>query len=265
MGRNLCPDRSRLTIALAAAALLLVFPGAIAQMGVMLGGALIGWRLFDGTAATTPETAQAKVKGHVPAIAALLVFFALLVLLPALARATGQRSIAVFDSFYRSGSLVFGGGHVILPLLRAEVVPTGWIGDDAFLAGYGAAQALPGPLFTFAGYLGTVMRPRPHAWLAGLGCVAAIFLPACLLIGGALPFWSLLRAKAWVRAALRGANAAVVGVLLAAFYNPVWIEGVKTPRDMAAALAAFGLLELWRIPPWLAVLLLAATGQWVLR
>jgi chromate transporter len=139
------------------------------------------------------------------------------------------------------------------------------ISDDAFLAGYGAAQALPGPLFTFAGYLGTTMRPGPTAWLSGLWSLCAIFLPALLLIAGALPFWHRLRALTWAQAALRGANAAVVGILLAALYNPVWVEGVKDARDAATAVLAFGLLQCWKAPPWLVVMLAAATGQWLLR
>jgi len=193
------------------------------------------------------------------------VFFLLLIFLPVFASASGNKNIAVFDSFYRAGSLVFGGGHVVLPLLRAEVVPNGWVNDDAFLAGYGAAQAVPGPLFTFAGYLGTVIQPGPGAWLEGLWCLFAIFLPAWLLITGALPFWHQLRAKAWAQAALRGANAAVVGVLLAALYNPVWLTGVTDVRDVALAVCAFGLLQCWKTPPWLVVLLAAAVGQFLAR
>ena len=164
----------------------------------------------------------------------------------------------------RAGSLVFGGGHVVMPLLRAEVVPPGWIADNAFLAGYGAAQAVPGALFTFAAYLGTVIRGGPAAWLGGLWCLLAIFLPAWMLIGGALPFWHLLRSRGWTQAALRGANAAVVGVLLAALYNPVWKEGVNGARDAAVVFGAFTLLEVWRVPAWLVVLLCAAAGQWLL-
>jgi chromate transporter len=146
----------------------------------------------------------------------LSTFFSLLFFLPVLASVTGNKNVAVFDGFYRAGSLVFGGGHVVLPLLRAEVVPNGWVKDDAFLAGYGAAQAVPGPLFTFAAYLGTMIRPGSKAWLEGVWCLLAIFLPAWLLIAGALPFWHQLRTKTWAQAGLRGANAAVVGVLLAA-------------------------------------------------
>lgn len=264
MGKNLCPDRTRLTIASVAAALLLFFPGALVQVGMICGGGLIGWWLYRKAIPCTEHPGPADWRHHLIAGAVIAVFFLLLALLPVLASTTGRREIAVFDSFYRSGSLVFGGGHVILPLLRAEVVPNGWVADNTFLAGYGAAQAVPGPLFTFAGYLGTAIHTGPNAWVGGLWCLLVIFLPAWLLIAGALPFWQKLRAKTWTQAALRGANAAVVGVLLAALYNPVWIEVVKGAGDAAAALIAFGLLQWWKAPPWLVVILAATAGQWVL-
>lgn len=264
MGRTLCPDRPRQTLCLAAAALLLVAPGALAQVGVIALGALVGWALYRGQVPAPAVRAPPNRRGaHAFAAAALAVFFALLVVLPAAAAATGSRALAVFDGFYRSGSLVFGGGHVVLPLLRAEVVPPGWVSDDAFLAGYGAAQAVPGPLFTFAAYLGTVMEGGP-SWANGFFCLLAIFLPAWLLIGGALPFWHRLRARPSAQAALRGANAAVVGVLLAALYHPVITEGVHGAGDVAAALLAFAALLTWKVPPWAVVLALAAAGQWVL-
>lgn len=265
MGRNLCPDRTRLTIAVAATTLLLIFPGALAQVCVISSGGAIGWWLYRKTMPHTGHSSPAVWRHHLVASGILVVFLLLLVLLPVMASMTGRRDIAVFASFYRAGSLVFGGGHVILPLLRAEVVPNGWVTDDTFLAGYGAAQALPGPLFTFAGYLGTAIHAGPNAWASGLWCLFAIFLPAWLLIAGALPFWHQLRAKTWTRAALQGANAAIVGVLLAALYNPVWTEGVKDARDAATAMLAFELLQWWRVPPWLIVLLAAAAGQWVLK
>jgi chromate transporter len=264
MGRTLCPDRARLTIAVIAAAWLLFFPGALVQIGVILGGGSIGWWFYRKSLPRSESAGAAHWRRHLIAAGILIVFFVLLVLLPILASASGRKDIAVFDSFYRAGSLVFGGGHVILPLLRAEVVPNGWVADDTFLAGYGAAQALPGPLFTFAAYLGTAIRPGPNAWMSGLWCLLAIFLPAGLLISGALPFWHQLRAKTWMQAALRGANAAVVGVLLAALYNPVWTEGVRSTHDAATAVIAFGLLQWWRLSPWLVVVLAAAAGQWVL-
>jgi chromate transporter len=193
-----------------------------------------------------------------------VVFGALLVVLPPFARSSGSTELAIFDSFYRSGTLVFGGGHVVLPLLRAEVVPSGWISDDAFLAGYGAAQALPGPLFTFAAFVGTAMRPGPFAWVTGLWCLLAIFLPAWLLIGGALPFWHEVRSKRWAQAGLKGANAAVVGVLLAALYTPVATESITGIADAGAALVGFAALHSRRVPPWAVVLVMAGVGQWVL-
>jgi chromate transporter len=266
MGKNLCIDRARVSICLASAALLLAIPGAVAQIGVIAGGAMVGWWLYHGKVATVSLPVEGRtLRHHVLAGAALIVFGGLLVVLPALASSSQSRPIAVFDSFYRSGSLVFGGGHVVLPLLRAEVVPKGWLGDDQFLAGYGAAQAVPGPLFTFSAYLGAAMSPGPQAWMNGLWCLLAIFLPAWLLIGGALPFWHRLRAKRWAQAALAGANASVVGVLLAALYSPVFTEGVRDRKDIMAALVAFGLLNHWKVPPWLVVIGMAAAGQWLLR
>ena len=264
MGRNFCPDRARLTMALIAAALLLFFPGALIQIGVIFSGCAVGWWLYRNDVSRPGSAGPVDWKHHVRAALLLAVFLLLLLLLPVLAAATGRKELAAFDSFYRAGALVFGGGHVVLPLLRAEVVPNGWITDGTFLAGYGAAQALPGPLFTFAAYLGTVLKLGPHAWLGGLWCVFAIFLPAWLLVAGALPFWDQWRTKPWAQAALRGANAAVVGVLLTALYNPVWSQGVRNANDMAVAAAAFGLLQWWKTPPWLVVLLAAAIGQWVL-
>lgn len=261
MGRSLCPDRARLSIALAAAAVLLLQPVAMAQVGVLAGGALLGWQLYRKELGAGQRLANTPWRNHLPAAMVLVVFLMLLVSLPALAAVTGRKSIAVFDGFYRAGALVFGGGHVVLPLLRAEVVPKGWVSDDVFLAGYGAAQALPGPLFTFAAYLGTVMAPGTGAWRLGLWCLLAIFLPAWLLIGGALPFWNQLRTRTWAQAALRGANAAVVGVLLAALYNPVWTQGIQAPRDAAAAVIAFGLLQWWKVPPWIVVVTMAAAGE----
>lgn len=266
MGRNLCPDRPRLTLAIAAAVGVLLVPGPEGQIGVILVGALGGWWLYRGDA-PAPAAAPAPMglaRQHGWAAGTLIAFGLLLCLLPVAAVTTGNKAVAVFDSFYRAGSLVFGGGHVVLPLLRAEVVPPGWIDDDAFLAGYGAAQALPGPLFTFAGYLGVMIDGGADAWLGGIRALLAILLPAWMLIGGALPYWELLRSRSWTEAALRGANAAVVGVLLAALYRPVWTGGVTSARDVAAVLGAFVLLAMWRVPPWVVVVLAAAAGQWVL-
>lgn len=268
MGKKLCTDRARISLCLVSAAILLAVSGAAVQIGVIAASAVVGWWLYRGKVSTDPLPApKHSRRHHVVAGGALVLYAALLVLLPALAAATGNRSIAVFDSFYRSGSLVFGGGHVVLPLLRAEVVPRGWLTNDQFLAGYGAAQALPGPMFAFSAYLGTAMNPGPHGWINGLWCLLAIFLPAWLLIGGALPFWHRLRTKSWAQAALAGANASVVGVLLAALYNPVITEAVSDSRDVVAAILAFGLLEHWKAPPWLVVIGMGGIGalrQWLL-
>ncbi|WP_232766446.1 chromate efflux transporter [Geminisphaera colitermitum] len=267
MGKKLCPDRARLTLALLAAATVLAIPGALGQIGAIMMGAIAGWCLYRGNGVANEKgttTTRAFVRGHLWALGALVVFAVLLVALPVVAMVGGQKSLMVFDSFYRAGSLVFGGGHVVLPLLRAEVVPVGWIDNGAFVAGYGAAQAMPGPLFTFAAYLGTVIHGGPQAWTGGLWCLLGIFLPAWLLVGGVLPFWHLLRKKAYARAALAGANAAVVGVLLAALWDPVWKEGVTGALDVMAVLGAFALLEIWRVAPWCVVLLMAAAAQFFL-
>ena len=265
MGVRLCPDRARLTICIASAALLLALPGAAAQVALIGAGGVAGWWIFRRTISPVALPIEPDAWGRHPfAIGAQVSFILLLVLPPVLSEALQTRWLDVFSAFYRAGALVFGGGHVVLPLLRAEVVPSGWLTNDQFLAGYGAAQALPGPLFTFAAYLGAAMSPGPNSWVNGLWCLFAIFLPAWLLIGGALPFWHKLRATQWAQAALAGANAAVVGELLAALYNPVITEGVRTQKDVVAALVAFGLLEFWEAPPWLVVVGMAFAGELLL-
>ncbi|RYD33836.1 MAG: chromate efflux transporter, partial [Verrucomicrobiaceae bacterium] len=240
MGRKLCPDAARFSMAVIVAAAVLLLQGALAQVGAIAAGGVLGWWIYRRDLAAPPIVAHksetVKRSSRSWAAGALLLAVGLLAVLPMLTAALGGRGLALFDSFYRAGALVFGGGHVVLPLLRQEVVPAGWLSDNAFLAGYGAAQAVPGPLFTFAAYLGTAIQGGPHAWLGGVWCLLAVFLPGWLLIGGALPFWNRLRTKAGVQAAMRGANAAVVGVLLAALYNPVWREGVHGPSDVAAVL-----------------------------
>jgi len=261
MGRNLCPDFPRLLIALAAATGLAGRQNALLQIVVIAGGAAAGWTLLQKQIPATPNPVAAERQNHRVAGAILAVFFFLLVFLPGLAAATGSQAVAVFAGFYRAGALVFGGGHVVLPLLRAEVVPTGWVDDPTFLAGYGLAQAVPGPLFTFAGYLGAVLTPR-HAWLGGGGALLAIFLPGWLLIGGAQPFWQTLRKRIWAQAAMRGANAAVVGVLLAALGQMIITTGMGYGREAVTAGAALVLLQGFKVPPWLVVMLAAAAGQW---
>jgi len=259
MARSLCPDKERATIAIGAALLVTALPSAVGQIGAIAAGGAIGWGLLKGA---TTGSGSATLAIHLPrawsAIAAIL-FVALLIGLPLLRAAVPSQPIAEFDAFYRSGALVFGGGHVVLPLLQTEVVPPGWVSNDSFLAGYGAAQAVPGPLFTFSAYLGTVMGPAPNGWLGGLICLAAIFLPSFLLLIAALPYWETLRRLPAMQAALRGVNAAVVGLLLAALYNPVWTSAILGPRDFAIGIIAFLLLALWAAPPWLVVVLGAIT------
>lgn len=260
MAATLCPDRTRLTLAAASAILALAVPTALGQIAAILLGAAIGWRLV----APTPPPASGHLGVALPralALGCLAAFLVLLLGLPLLAALVPSHPLALVSRFYRAGALVFGGGHVVLPLLQHAVVPPGWIGDDRFLAGYGAVQAVPGPLFTFAAYLGAAMRPGPSGWLGGALCLAAIYLPSFLLLIGVLPFWEGLRRRPGVRAALGGINAAVVGVLLAALYTPVWTSAIATPADFALALAAFLLLVSWRLPPWLVVILGAATAS----
>jgi chromate transporter len=259
MARSLAPDRERATIAVGSAILALAVPTALGQVGAIIAGGVIGRVFLADRTVQRPHTPLAM---HVPrswSVVAAILFFVLLVGLPPLAAAFPSRALDIFDSFYRSGALVFGGGHVILPLLQAEVVPPGWVSNDAFLAGYGAAQAVPGPLFTFAAYLGTVMTPPPDGWspggwAVGLLCLAAIFVPSFLLLVGALPYWDMLRQLPSVQAALLGINAAVVGLLLAALYRPVWTSAIFSPADFALGLVAFLLLALWAMPPWLVVI-----------
>jgi chromate transporter len=189
-----------------------------------------------------------------------VVFFALLVGLPLLRAATHNHTVELVDSFYRVGSLVFGGGHVVLPLLQAEVVPNGWVAPEQFLAGYGAAQAVPGPLFTFSAFLGAAETPSPNGFVGAALALVSIYLPSFLLLIGTLPSWGSLRAHPGLQSALRGINAAVVGLLLAALYQPVWTSAIGSAADFALALGCLALLALWKLPPWLVVLLAAATG-----
>jgi chromate transporter len=258
MARALCPDRERATIATIAALIVLLGASSVAQIGAILFGAVAG--LWFCEAAPAPSAAHiAMPVSRRAGLAALAAFFVLLGLFVLPAHFPRQ-GIDLFAAFYRSGALVFGGGHVVLPLLREAFVAPGWVGDDAFLAGYGAAQAVPGPLFTFAAYLGFVVRPEPNG-LAGaaLGLVG-IFLPGILILVGTLPFWDAFRVRPRAQAAMRGVNAAVVGLLGAALYNPVWVTSVRTPADFAVALVGFVLLVVWRAPPLLVVAVSAIGG-----
>lgn len=248
MGNALCPDRPRATLAIAAAIFTLAWPGALVQVLVIAGGGLVGWRVVPTPSDGAHEPLDVPISKK-SGLAVLVLFFGLLAVLPGLAAADGSRALALFDAFYRAGSLVFGGGHVVLPLLRAEVVPPGWVSDVDFLAGYGAAQAVPGPLFTFGAYLGAVMNGDLRGWTGGLIGLAAIFLPAVLLVVGALPFWEELRRRKAAAAALGGVNAAVVGILLAALYDPIWTTAIRSHSDFILAIGGFGALVLWKVPP----------------
>jgi len=260
MMRSLTPDRERATLAVVAAVIVMALPSSIAQIGVILLGAVVGLIWFRGTPPADHVSLPHPVS-HSAAVTAIIVFFAILIGLPVLTAAVPNHALQLFEAFYRAGSLVFGGGHVALPLLQASVVPPGWVTNDAFLAGYGAAQAVPGPLFTFSAYLGTVMGPAPNGWIGASLCLVAMFLPAFLLVIGPLPFWDDLRRRPQTQAALRGVNAAVVGLLLAALYNPVWTSGITSAGDFVLGVAAFLLLFMWKTPPWLVVLFCAIGGE----
>jgi chromate transporter len=262
MARSLCPDALRRALMLASAALLLFWPGTAAQLLAMAAAALLGLALLRPPADAAHEALAVPV-GRRAGAAWLGLFFALLLGLPLLAAALPTQALALVDAFYRAGALVFGGGHVVLPLLQAEVVPTGWVSQDAFLAGYGAAQAVPGPLFTFAAFLGASMSAAPTGWLGGLLALLAVFAPSFLLIAGALPFWESLRRQPRVRAALMGINAAVVGLLLAALWNPVITSAVHGVGDVLLAGVALVALMKWKWPPWVVVAGCAGVG-WVI-
>ena len=256
MAKTLCPDKERAAIAVGAVAMLAFLPGAIGMVGAIIVGAALGFALGRGTGAPIGGHITMPVT-HGIAVAALLVFVGLLVLLPLLA---GQgQTLAVFDSFYRAGALVFGGGHVVLPLLEAEVVQPGWVTPDAFLAGYGAAQAVPGPLFTFAAYLGTVLGPEPNGVVGSVIALLAVFLPGFLILIGVLPYWDQFRSMARAKSLMQGANAAVVGILGAALYSPLFTSAIGDMRDFTLALACFVLLMAWKMPPW-GVVIMAALG-----
>jgi chromate transporter len=258
MARTLCPDRERASIAVAAALIILFSTSSIAQIGsIVLGGAAGLW-LCRGAPLAIADHLAVPVS-RTAGLVALSAYFVLLLGLPILRSLEPAQGLAVFEAFYRSGALVFGGGHVVLPLLREAFVTPGWVSDDVFLAGYGAAQAVPGPLFTFAAYLGAVVKATPHGVPGAALGLFGIFLPGILILLGTLPFWDTFRKRAGAQAAMRGVNAAVVGLLGAALYNPVWTTSVKTPGDFAVALLGFVLLTVWRAPP-LVVVVISALG-----
>ncbi|GGE25817.1 chromate transporter [Marinithermofilum abyssi] len=256
MGKNLAPDRSRATLALFSAVAVLLWPHGWMQVLVILVAGMWGWKFFK------PSNTEHPVAVHIPisrkgALIAWILFAGLLLFLPLLRQMNDNVWLAMLDSFYRTGSLVFGGGHVVLPLLQSEVVPNGWMSTGEFLAGYAAAQAVPGPMFTFAAYLGAVIK----GWTGALWATAAIFLPSFLLLFGMLPFWESIRRRPGIQAALAGINAAVVGILLAALYDPIWTKAIHSPLDVGFALVTFALITFWRWPAWLIVGLAAVGGM----
>lgn len=263
MGTKLAAGRSRATIAVLATAATLLWQNAFSQILIIATAGIVGLWLFRESSPhdeiQPPSKSESSFSIHISrkwGLFCLSLFFGLLALLPVLSRLWPTSGMQLFDSFYRAGSLVFGGGHVVLPLLQSEVVPNGWVSESDFLAGYGATQAVPGPLFTFASYLGTVMSGIPGACIATI----AIFLPAFLLIVGFLPFWNVLRQHSKVQSALQGINAAVVGILLAALYNPIWTSSVHDASDFILALVLFAILVYWKLPLWTAVIAGAAGG-----
>lgn len=260
MATKLCTDLTRITFAFAAAVIILLTNNAWMQVLTIALGALAGWKFIPMESTGGGSEQFTRFPNRFQSIVSLTLFALGLLLLPILA--AGQRDgwLALFDSFYRSGSLVFGGGHVVLPLLQAEVVPKGWVDNNTFLAGYGIAQALPGPLFSFAAYLGAAKNGYPNGWLAGLWCLFAILLPPILLVTGLLPLWSRLRASPSAQAVLAGANATVVGILLAALYQPIWTSAIDSAEALALALLLFAGLQFWKIAPWILVLIGGVIG-----
>lgn len=262
MGRNLCTDTKRITIAAVSAYIVLLWPTALGQVGVMVVAGVAGLLLFKPAQTVEHDPLPIQVRRRI-GIVLLGLFFALLIGLPIMLEAWPSQFLALVNAFYRAGSLVFGGGHVVLPLLQAAVVPSNWVSNEIFLAGYGMAQAVPGPLFTFAAFLGASMNLPPNGWIGAALCLISIFIPSFLLIAGVLPFWEQLRRSVRTQAALGGVNAAVVGLLLAALYHPVWTSAVFKPADFGLALVALVALMFWKLPPWLVVLGCGAAG-WLL-
>ncbi|WP_148254531.1 chromate efflux transporter [Aidingimonas lacisalsi] len=259
MTRNLCPDRRRATMALAAVLIVITVSGPGGQITAILMGALVGWWLCRDDNVAGGETLHFPVTKRAGGMA-LAVFGGLLAGLPLLALFSSSQGLSLLDAFYRAGALVFGGGHVVLPLLQAEVVQSGWVSSDVFLSGYGAAQAIPGPLFTFSAYLGAMMQTPPAGVPGAAIALVAIFLPGMLLLIGVMPFWNAFRRLAGAQAVMRGTNAAVVGILGAALYEPVWTTAIVSASEFALALVAFVLLAVWKVSPWVVVVISALGG-----
>jgi chromate transporter len=259
MMRTLTPDRTRATIAVVATAVILLSGRPASQLAAIALGGVLGLIFCRRIAGQIAHPLRIPISRPV-AVASLVIFVALLIGPSVFLTIRANHTIAFFEAFYRSGALVFGGGHVVLPLLQSATVSTGWIDNNTFLAGYGAAQALPGPLFTFAAFLGAVAQPQPHGVLGAAIALLVIFLPGLLLVIGALPFWNQLRGSDKSRAVLAGINASVVGILLSALYQPVWTSTILKPADFGAALAAFLTLTVWKAPPWIVVVGAAAGG-----
>lgn len=253
MARNLCTDVPRVTIAAFSACAALLWPNAMGQISVIVCAAVVGLTLLKPAQGQAAESLPISISRKVGVIS-LVVFFSLLAGLPLLMEALPSQTLSMVHDFYRAGSLVFGGGHVVLPLLQTATVPNGWVANDTFLAGYGVAQAVPGPLFTFAAFLGASMNVQPSGWVGASVCLIAIFAPSFLLVIGVLPFWEKLRHSFRTQAALSGVNAGMVGLLLAALYNPVWTSAIVKPQDFGLALIALVALMFWKAPPWLVVL-----------
>jgi chromate transporter len=271
MAGSLWSDRRRITIGLVATVFMLLYPDALWQIAAIVAGGVVGLVLLRGNSAASEDSAAADAPSSTSpansrklALGLITLFFVLLAGLPVLAEVTGRSDIDVFENFYRSGSLVFGGGHVVLPLLQSETVDTGRVTSDEFLAGYGATQAVPGPLFTFAAFLGSSINGVFSArWVGGLVTLAAIYIPSFLLVWGALPFWIRLRGSNRIGGVVAGINAVVVGLLLSALYNPIWKNGVVSAEDFGLVIVLFGMLAVWKLPPWL-VVVAAVGGGYVL-
>jgi len=259
MGRNLCPDLPRITVMVVASCWVLLMPSAWMQVGVIAVAGVLGLFIFKPDQPADHDALPVTVSRRA-GLYWLTLFFILLMGLPLLNALWSSQTLSLLAAFYRSGALVFGGGHVVLPLLQAEVVPSGWVSNETFLAGYGITQAMPGPLFTFAAFLGASMQSAPSGWLGGLLCLVAIFAPSFFLVFGTLPFWEQLRRNLRMQAAMQGFNAAVVGLLLAALYQSVWITAIVQPQDVVLALVALMALMVWKLPPWQVVIMCALAG-----